>query len=95
MLASIFSAVELINPGDAGLPQTVADKGTLDTIFTFVYITIGAVALFFIVVAGLRYVMSQGDPAKTAQAKNVILYTLIGLIIAALATTIVSYALKA
>lgn len=95
MLLHIFSAVSLINPGEAGLPQTPANDDTLNTVFTIIYVIIGAAAFLFILMAGLRYVMAQGNPEKTAQAKNVILYTIIGLVIAALAATIVKYVLDA
>ena len=85
----------LIDAGQANLPQANADDTTLTTVFNFVYVTIGAIAFLLIVIAGLRYVMSQGDPAKITQSKNMILYTIIGLVIAALASTIVKYVLKA
>lgn len=49
------------------------------------------VAVIFIVVGGVNYMTSQGDPGKTAKAKNTILYAAIGLIIAVLAFAIVNF----
>jgi len=95
MLNFIFSAVQLIDPDEAGLPQPDAGQGALNSIMTEIYIAIGAVALILILIASVRYVMSQGDPAKITQAKNMILYTIIGLVIAASAATIVNYVLQA
>ncbi|MEX1058986.1 MAG: pilin [Candidatus Saccharimonadales bacterium] len=75
------------------LPQTPADQPTLNKILTFIFVTIGALAVLMIVIAGLRYIVARGEPTKMAEAKNMILYSLIGLVIAALAATIVNYAL--
>ncbi len=88
-----FFIAQLLNADK--LPQTPADKqgATLSKIFTIVFVTIGALAVLMIVIAGLRYIAAQGEPAKMAEAKNMILYSLIGLIIAALAATFVNYVL--
>ena len=91
----LFGQLNLIDPDEAGLPETAASQGTLDTIIAQTYIAIGAIGFLLIVIAGLRYVASQGDPAKVTQAKNMVLYTLIGVVIAALAATIVRYVMGA
>ena len=44
-----------------------------------------------IVIAGINYSLSSGDPAKTASAKNTILYAVIGLVIIASAIAITGY----
>lgn len=75
------------------LPKTPDSQGSLDTIFSIVFVTIGALAILMIVIGGLRYILAQGDPNKMAESKNMILYSLIGLIIAALAGAIVNYVL--
>lgn len=76
------------------LPQTAANQGTLDTLFSILYVTIGAIAVLLIVIAGFRYVLSQGDPTKVADAKRMIIYTLAGVVVIALATTIVKYVVQ-
>jgi hypothetical protein len=43
---------------------------------------------------GLRYIMSGGDSKKITDAKNTILYAIIGLIIAVLAFAIVNFVLN-
>lgn len=83
----------MLSPGD-NIPQTPATQGTLDTIMAEVYIAIGAIGLILMLIAGLRYIMSQGDPAKIAQAKNMVIYTLIGVVVSALAWSITSYVLQ-
>lgn len=51
----------------------------------------GLVAVIFVIVGGVSYMTSQGDPGKLQKAKNTILYAVIGLIICALAFAIVSF----
>lgn len=50
------------------------------------------VALIYIVVGGVGYLTSGGDPGKLQKAKNTILYALIGLIITGLSQVIVTFA---
>lgn len=89
-----YYAVGLID--SSPLPKVIADKDTnpLSTIFTVFYITIGAIAVLLIVIAGLRYVLSQGDPTKIAEAKKMIIYTLAGVVVITLAATIVRYVVQ-
>ena len=51
----------------------------------------GIVAVIVIVIAGINYSLSSGDPAKTASAKNTILYAVIGLVIISSAIAITGY----
>lgn len=50
------------------------------------------IAVTMIIVGGIRYSTSNGDSASLTAAKNTILYSLIGLIIAVFAYPIVQYA---
>jgi hypothetical protein len=74
----------LPNPGGA------VNGGIVGTIFQDAFGIIGAMALLFIVIGGLRYVFSSGDPQAAATAKSTIIYALIGLIIAIVAESIVT-----
>ncbi len=51
----------------------------------------GVVALGFIVFGGFQYMTSTGDATKIQKAKTTILYAVIGLVVAALAFTIVNF----
>ena len=51
----------------------------------------GLVAVVYIIIGGINYMTSTGDPSKTKKAKDTILYALIGLIICALAFAIVNW----
>ncbi|MEE0888512.1 MAG: pilin [Candidatus Saccharimonadaceae bacterium] len=51
----------------------------------------GIVAAIFVVVGGVNYMTSTGDPAKVKRAKDTILYACIGLVVCALAYAIVNW----
>lgn len=76
------------------LPGSTADSGSLSTILNIVFSFAGAIALLMIVIGGFRYVISRGDPNGMSQAKNTILYALIGLVIVLTAYSIVIFAVK-
>ena len=48
-----------------------------------------------LIFGGLRYVVSGGDSKKVTDAKNTVLYAIIGLIIAILSYAIVNFVLNA
>lgn len=48
-------------------------------------------AIVFVVIGGVKYITSQGQPDQTAQAKNTIINALIGLVISVGAAAIVSF----
>jgi len=94
LVAFIGSKIGGNSTGAVPLPQTAANQSTINTVFSVFYITIGAIAVLLVVIAGLRYVLSQGDPTKVADAKRMIIYTLAGVMVTALAATIVKYVVQ-
>jgi len=57
---------------------------------TLLYV-LGAVSVIVIVIAGVYYTTSGGDPALVKRAKDTLLYAVIGLIVAAMAYAIVNF----
>jgi hypothetical protein len=55
---------------------------------------VGFIAVIMILIAGTKYVISSGNSERTNEAKNTILYAVIGLLIVALAQIIVRFVLK-
>ncbi|GHU07568.1 hypothetical protein FACS189431_2330 [Alphaproteobacteria bacterium] len=57
---------------------------------TWILIAVGIICVLFIIFGGIRYATSGGDPEKVKNAKNTLLYAIIGLAIALLAAVIVN-----
>ncbi len=78
-----------------GMP---ADLVGMDGVFTRITNTalyaIGIISVVMLIWGGLRYILSGGDSKKITDAKNTILYAIIGLIIALLAYAIVNFVLN-
>lgn len=71
-----------------------ANNGTINSIINIAFSIAGGLALLFVAIGGFRYVISQGDPNATSQAKNTILYALIGLVVTILAYAIVRFVVR-
>ena len=67
--------------------------GIIKLILNTVFVVIGILAVVFIIVGGINYTMSQGDPGKVKKAKDTILYGIIGLIVSLAAFAIVQFVL--
>lgn len=64
------------------------------TVVNVMSVLVGVTAVIMIIVGGFRYVTSAGDSGKTSGAKNTIIFALVGLVIVALAQTIVRFVLS-
>lgn len=82
---------------DQGL--TDADPGTVtgklpDLIHNLINILlyiVGVAAVVMMIIGGIRYIVSGGDQQAVTNAKNTILYSIVGLVIAMLAFVAVQY----
>lgn len=66
---------------------------TIASVINLLSIIVGVLAVIMIIFAGARFIMSGGDASKVAGAKNAIIFALIGLVVVALAETIVHFVL--
>ncbi|MGF7229101.1 MAG: Mbov_0395 family pilin-like conjugal transfer protein [Candidatus Saccharibacteria bacterium] len=55
---------------------------------------VGVVSVIMIIYGGFKYISSGGDSGKVTEAKNTIIYAVIGLVIVALAQFIVQFVLS-
>jgi Mn2+/Fe2+ NRAMP family transporter len=53
---------------------------------------LGGISVFMITYAGFKYVTSGGDPTKTKEAREQIIYSAVGIIIAISAGAIIAFA---
>jgi len=75
----------------AGATNVQSIIKTVINIFSFV---VGVVAVIMIIVGGFRYITSGGDSGNVSNAKNTIIYAIIGLVVVALAQLIVQFVLN-
>lgn len=66
----------------------------ITVIINIISAIVGIIAVIMIIVAGLRYVTSGGKEEGVKNAKNTILYAIIGLVVVALAQLIVHFVLN-
>ncbi|TXG76672.1 hypothetical protein E6Q11_04225 [Candidatus Dojkabacteria bacterium] len=55
---------------------------------------VGIISVIMVIVGGFQYITSGGDGGKVTNAKNTIMYALIGIVIVALAQVMVQFVLK-
>ena len=82
----VTKGITSINDGN-----TVPLGNYVKSIINVLLFIVGAVAVIVIIVGGISYVVSAGDPAKVKKAKDTILYAVVGLVVALLAFAIIRF----
>ena len=80
---------EQLGCGGSASLMTVASN-----LLTAIASLVGIIAVIGIIIGGVQYATSAGDASKAKRAKNTILYSIIGLVVALLAWAIVNFVLK-
>ena len=78
-----FKGIE--DPASTGLVNSVIN------IVNALLVLAAIAAIVFIIIGGVRYITAQGDEDAVEQAKNTIIYAIIGIIIILLAAVIVNF----
>ena len=93
------SSTQAIQQSIGGSCTTGCDPNSLNNtiaaITNVILFVAGAASIIMIVIGGLRYVVSGGNPSAINDAKNTILYAIVGLVISVSAFAIVNYVLGA
>lgn len=63
------------------------------TITNTLLFIIGALAVVMIIFSGIQYVTSTGDAGKVTKAKNTLMYSVVGLVVAFIAFALVNWVL--
>ena len=95
LIAKLVAAA--VNPPpvqNTGLPHVDADPKQMQVILSTFFALLAAAALLVLVIAGLRYVNSNGDPTVMSKTKNTIIYASVGLIVSMSAFAIVTFVLN-
>lgn len=83
-------------------PDSIVCKNKTEKVDTFIksgvnalLFLIGVASIIVIIIGGFMYTTSSGEAAQITKAKNMILYAVVGLVIAFSAYAIVNWVLKA
>lgn len=94
---SLFGSAQTALEGVKNVNDTAGAETDLESsigvILNAIIGVIGIVAVIMIILGGIGYATSQGDPGKTKKARDTILYGVIGLIVTLLAFAIVNFVL--
>ena len=97
ILTSLLLAAVLVTPvlASAQIPDRPSVNITdLDGLYTkigdLMWQIVAIVALVLFVIAGMQFMTAQGDPTKVATARQFVLWGVVGIVVAALAYTIVN-----
>jgi hypothetical protein len=82
--------MKFIDGSQSGIPEVNATQAQVTSVFNGVLMLAGAVAVIFIVLGGIKYSTSGGDPGETKKAKETIIYALVGLVMVILSFSIVN-----
>ena len=85
--SDVVNGAQSLNSGGPTLNAVVSD------VINILSVVVGIVAVIMIIVAGFKYVTSGGDSSSISSAKNTLTYAIVGIVIVALAQSIVYFVL--
>ena len=75
-----------------GCPENLfGNDGVFKNVTNTILYIVGIIAVIMLIVGGIKYITSGGDSKKVTDAKNTVLYAIIGLVICLLAFAIVNF----
>lgn len=81
---------QTLNANELNIPTISGDAG-IAGILSIVYLVAGIIAVIVIVIAGYMYTTSGGDAGAVKKAKNMILYSVVGIVVIGLAFVITQF----
>src|SRR5665213_879917 len=66
----------------------------LKTVITILSLVIGVGSVIVLMIAGLTFIVSGSDPQSVARARNMLIYAIVGIVVAVLAESLVLFILK-
>ncbi len=93
-MKTVLTILAQLHRDEVNLPGHALNQGTADRVLGVARIIFGGIALIMMAYAGFKYITSQGNPQETAKAQQTIIYTLVGLVVAIFAVTLISFVIK-
>lgn len=73
-------------------PSSVTGStGIITTVINIMLFIVGILSVIMIIYSGIRYVTSRGDSGQVGSAKNTLMYSVVGLVIALVAYALVNW----
>ena len=100
LLVSNVSALTLQEGAQAaqcdGCPSDLfGNTGVFKQVTNTILYIVGIIAVIMLIIGGIKYVVSGGDSKKVTDAKNTVLYAIIGLVICFLSFAIINFVISA
>ena len=67
---------------------------TFHSIANMLIFIVGAISVIMVIVGGLRYAISNGDPKAVEAAKNTVLYAVVGVLLSSISFAIINFVVK-
>ena len=83
--------IDAIKNSFQGIETTAGLITTVINIINALLVLAAIAAIVFMIIGGVRYVTAQGDEDAVEQAKNTVIYAIIGIIIILLAAVIINF----
>ena len=98
LISDTSYAVNVIKDNNSGYfeqatNQDIRRTDTVKNITNTMLYLLGLIAVIAIIIGGIKYVLANGDAGKVKSSKDIILYSVIGLIVAIMAWGIVNFVL--
>ena len=88
----IFVAQSKVTPEEIGLKSPITDaNAALTNTLNTVYLWAGVTAVLAIVIAGVLYTSSGGNPSHAKRAREAIIFAVVGLVAVIMAFTITRF----
>jgi len=84
----LYVLLAVIPADSVKIPKVQANQSQLNNLINGVFSIAGVIAVIFIIIGAYRYVTSQGDSNAVKTAKEMILYSIVGLILVIMAFSI-------
>ena len=69
-------------------------KKTITNVINIILTILGMIAVIMIVIGGIRYTTSNGNASQTKEAKDTIIYAVIGIVVAVMSYAIVNFVIS-
>ena len=66
-------------------------KSVMKSVVDVLLITVGVISIVMIVVGGIMFALSSGDASKVTKARNMVIYAVVGLVVALFASAIINF----